>query len=54
MPKAISVEYDPVAKRWKATCPHCGRIVARAKREAAEHNMAQHVAYEHDGVSNAR
>lgn len=38
--------YDRVSDRWKIEC-HCGRIVARAKREAAEHAMAQHRAYEH-------
>lgn len=47
MKTKVEIVYDPVVKRWKATCPHCGRIVARAKREAAEHNMSQHLAYEH-------
>lgn len=43
-----SPEYDPVVKRWKAHCPHCGKIYARAKREAAEHVLAQHLSYEHE------
>lgn len=43
--------YDATAKRWKAVCPHCGRVVARAKRESAAHNMLVHLAYEHGLVS---
>ena len=43
----FELTYDRVADRWKAYCPHCGKIFARAKREAAEHVMTQHLAYEH-------
>lgn len=46
----IEVSYDPVVKRFKAHCPECGYFAARAKREAAVHATAQHVAYTHDGV----
>lgn len=44
--------YDPVIGRYKTTCPECGRVVVRAKSEAAVHNLAQHMAYEH-GVETA-
>ena len=44
----IDAAYDPVVKRWKATCSECGYFAARAKREAAVHALAQHVAYEHE------
>ncbi len=39
--------YSPTIKRWRAACPHCNFVVKRAKREAAEHVLRQHVAYEH-------
>jgi hypothetical protein len=42
------VTYDPVVKRWRATCP-CGYVAVRAKREAALWALEQHVAYSHDG-----
>lgn len=48
MATKIDVTYDKVSDRWKATCPHCGRIVARSKREAAEHAMTVHRIYEHE------
>jgi hypothetical protein len=39
---------DPVAKRWKTECPHCGKIIARSKLEATEHAMTVHRVYEHE------
>lgn len=39
--------YDPVIKRYRSTCPECGYAAVRAKSEAAEHAVAQHVAYQH-------
>lgn len=41
--------YDPVIGRYRATCPSCGYVAVRAKRAAAEHALAQHVAYTHEG-----
>jgi hypothetical protein len=41
--------YDPVLKRHRATCPTCGYAAVRAKRDAAAHVLAQHIAYAHDG-----
>jgi len=46
-PKLDTV-YDPVIGRWRSTCPVCGFVAVRAKREAAEHVASQHLAYEHD------
>jgi ribosomal protein S27AE len=46
----IYSEYDPVLKRYRVRCPKCGHVAVRAKREAALHVMAQHVAYEGDEV----
>jgi hypothetical protein len=43
--KQPAAVYDPVVKRYKATCPSCGWIATRAKRESAEHNLAQHLNY---------
>ena len=43
----ITAQYDPVIRRYRATCPDCGYVAVRAKREAAEHALHQHVAYEH-------
>lgn len=40
--------YDPVIKRYRATCPICGYAAVRAKWEAAEHVLSQHLAYEHE------
>lgn len=37
-------------KRHRVTCPVCGYATERAKKEAAEHAMAQHLAYAHDPV----
>ena len=49
-PKKIKRDavYDPVTKRYKATCPECGYFAARAKREAALWALDQHIAYEHE------
>ncbi len=43
--------YDSKAKRYQCHCMHCGYVVVRAKREAAEHAGFQHVVYAH-GVQN--
>lgn len=45
----LDAVFDPVVKRYRATCPVCGYFAVRAKREAAIHVLAQHVAYTHDG-----
>ena len=45
---SLRTKYDPVLGRYRAACA-CGFVAVRAKREAAEHVLAQHVAYEHDG-----
>jgi hypothetical protein len=45
------ITYDPVLKRWKAHCSHCAYMAVRAKREAAEHILSQHTAYNHEGES---
>ena len=41
--------YDPVVKRYRATCDACGFVAVRAEREAAEHRLALHINYDHDG-----
>lgn len=51
VPEAV---YDPVLKRYRATCPHCGYVSVRAKREAAEHNLSTHLAYQHDEFTTRR
>lgn len=43
-------QYDPVLKRYRATCPHCSYFVVRAKRESAEYNLSLHVTYQHEDV----
>lgn len=48
MAEQLQIEYDPVAKRFKAYCPHCKKFFARAKRESVEHVLLQHLAYAHD------
>jgi len=44
----LEAQYDPVIKRYRATCPECDYVAVRAKREAAIHAMSLHVAYSHD------
>lgn len=44
----LDATYDPVVKRYRATCPTCGYVAVRAKREAAIHVLSQHVTYTHD------
>ena len=44
----MTTVYDPVLRRYRATCG-CGYEAVRAKREAAEHVLSQHIAYQHDG-----
>ena len=44
----LDAVYDPVTKRYHATCPECGYKSVRAKREAALHVLAQHVVYTHE------
>ena len=39
------VSFDPVLRRYRATCPTCGYVAVRAKREAAVHVLSQHLAY---------
>lgn len=39
----VRAAYDPVTKRYRATCPHCGYVAVRAKRESAEHTLSLHV-----------
>lgn len=46
--KNPAAEYDPVVKRYRATCPVCGYVAIRAKREAAEHVRDQHTTYTHE------
>lgn len=46
--------YDPEAKRHRAPCPHCDYVVVRAKREAALHALAIHIAYAHEDAPEAR
>jgi hypothetical protein len=46
-PVKLETAYDPVVRRYRSTCPLCGYVAVRAKREAAEHITSQHVAYEH-------
>lgn len=36
-------------KRYRVTCEHCGYVVVRSSRESADHNMALHVNYTHEG-----
>jgi hypothetical protein len=43
----IQIEYDGVLRRYRATCPVCGYVAVRSKREAAAHIIVQHVAYTH-------
>lgn len=47
----IETTYDPVIKRYRGTCPVCGYVAVRAKREAAQHAAEQHATYAHDGRS---
>lgn len=46
----VEAYWDPVAKRWKTECPHshCGKIIARSKRETAVHAMTVHRIYTHE------
>lgn len=50
--QTVQTEQGP-AKRFRAECPHCTFAAVRAKREAAEHALDQHLAYEH-GVEDPR
>lgn len=47
MPRMESSSYDAAIKRWRAFCPYCAYQAVRAKREAAEHVVSQHVNYTH-------
>lgn len=47
--KKFNIHYDAVLKRYRASCPHCSYFAVRAKSEAAEHVLSQHIAYAHDG-----
>lgn len=47
MAQTQKAEYDAVIKRYRATCPVCMYVAVRAKSEAAEHLLAQHIAYTH-------
>jgi hypothetical protein len=40
--------YDPVLKRYRATCELCGFVAVRAQRESAIWNLQQHYAYNHE------
>lgn len=44
----FDIVFDPAERRFRATCPVCGFVAVRAKREAALHYLVQHLAYEHD------
>lgn len=43
--------YDPVTKRYRAPCPRCSFVAVRAKREAADNRLDQHLAYDHEEES---
>lgn len=47
MPK-LDAAYDPVLKRYRATCTTCGFVAVRAKRETAIHALSVHRAYQHE------
>jgi hypothetical protein len=44
-------EYDPIVRRWRVQCHYCSYTSVRAKREASEHIIAQHVTYAHTATS---
>lgn len=46
--KPAATVYDAATKRYRAACPHCIFVAVRAKREAAEWLLSQHLAYSHD------
>lgn len=45
--KKPTAVYDPVLKRYRATCPECEFAAVRAKRESAEWNLGVHMSYAH-------
>ena len=47
MKPTFTTKYDPITKRHRCECATCAYTAVRAKREASEHVMAQHIAYQH-------
>jgi hypothetical protein len=43
----VRADYDPVLKRYRAVCSVCAYVAVRARRDAAEHALEQHLAYAH-------
>lgn len=43
----VWIEHVRALRRHTVTCSECHRMIVRARRDSALHNMAQHVAYDH-------